>query len=133
VLGYDCYSPWPTWFNEMYCKSDYERIKAVLPERRLQDSLQNGRFVLTEYAAYCKGSPNSFIEGLRTTSSEMESFVNNFPLASGFNLFAFNATGDADGCYALANPANLVIYPAALRSGSTVPGLGKQFDAVLGR
>lgn len=133
VLGYDCYSPWPTWFNEMYCKSDYERIKAVLPERRLQDSLQNGRFVLTEYAAYCKGSPNSFIEGLRTTSSEMESFVNNFPLASGFNLFAFNATGVADGCYALANPANLVIYPGALRSGSTIPGLGKQFDAVLGR
>ena len=67
----------------------------------LLGALEPGNFYQGEFAFRCVGSPGDIKSGRWTTASEMVGLYEHWPETRASNLFAFNATGTEDGCYAL--------------------------------
>lgn len=72
------------------------------------------------------GKPN----GRFTASADIVNVVKDWPVASGFNLFAFNTDGEKNGCYAVVyKQSNAIIN----RSPNAISGLRDQVKLITGQ
>jgi len=97
LLGYDAY--WNP--DNMYDGTDHQRL--------LQSGLSlflNGRLVLSEWGHICSGAPCQIDSGSRTASYEGYGVLGEWQDARGLLLFAYNATGKPNGCFAVYNSSS---------------------------
>jgi len=124
VVGYDCY-----WRDTIACQNDKNRISSLLEKNGYLTHFQNGRIEVTEYGCSCTGYPEQFTTGRRTSVADMQQIVQEWNMASGFNLFAYTASGNNTGCYALAGENTLEVFESAK---ATFGGLKKQIEVITG-
>jgi len=102
LLSYDLY------FNDsdLYDPANKERFDPFLP------MFLNGYFEIAEMGRLCQGCPGEFSSGARTSATDITGSAEYWSEAKGLNLFAWNASGCDQGCFALADDNNTP-YPGA--------------------
>lgn len=96
----------------------------------LMGSLSPNQLVMAEFSVACSGPPGKIVDGRRTLPADMTGLMNAWPEARSTNLFAFNATGTPDGCYALFDQVKTEkLFPGTVE---TLQGLWAQTTTWLG-
>jgi len=137
LFGYDCYwgpdsylSMNAYWKTDNTCMEDKERLMSILLKIDELDYFKNGRIEIAEYGRHCQGSPDNFkTKSGRTSVHDMTTLVSNWPEASSFNLFAYTASGEVSGCYALADSKHFEIFESAK---PTLKGIKEQIKLITG-
>lgn len=81
--------------GDLYDVANRKRFESFMP------LFKPGYFEIGEAGRFCHGDVCSFKEGSRTTAEDMIGMADYWPEAKGLNIFAWNATGPWDGCYAV--------------------------------
>ncbi len=96
MLGYDVYFNSENNFDQ----ADKERFSPFFP------LFPSGFFEISESGRECSGNPCQFTSGSRTSSKDILEVTSFWNEARGFNLFAWNASGSDQGCFAIVNENN---------------------------